>query len=190
MVASAAFAQAPDLQPSPKVKELAWMVGTWTGDVKFDMQGMKMESKSVMTCKFEGKFLHVYSTMDMMGMKMTESMYFGWDDSKKEYFSYAFTNMSTAPRFERGNVTGKDFVTVSDPWQVDGSPEPTVSRATMTRHSDTMIEFKLEFKEGEKWTVVGTGKFSKGGAVKGNAVKAAPGIAVKPAQSLSNGGKP
>ncbi len=160
--ATTAFAQQmPDLTPPAELKKLDWMIGTWTGTMPMDMEGMKFDSVGTMKIDMDGKFMRTVSVMDMMGMKMTESMFLGYDSAKKQYVSWAYTNMSANPRIERGNFEGDRFVMTSDPWVMDMSPEASVSRSTFLKKSATTALFTLEFKMADKWVKVGEGLFTK-----------------------------
>lgn len=148
------------MEAPAEIKKLGWMVGEWTGTIKMNMQGMEFESQSTMKNEFEGQFLKSASVMDMMGMKMTETMYMGWNAAKNRYESYAFSNFSPKPRIEYGTMEGDKMTMTSEPWEVGGEA-PTVGRGTMTKKSDTEIHFILEFKEGDKWVKVGEGTYKK-----------------------------
>jgi hypothetical protein len=139
------MAQVPSFDPPKEISDLKWMVGTWTGSGPFSMMGTSMDLKMTMTCSFEGQFLKSVTVNDFGQIKMDETAYMGWDDEKKEYFSYSFTNMAPTPRIERGKMDGGKFLMVSEPWQ------GTVGRATMTKVSDSKVKFLLEFKNEDKW---------------------------------------
>lgn len=150
----------PEMEAPAELKSLAWMVGTWEGNMSMDMEGMKMESKTTMKCVMEGMFLRQDFVMEAQGMKMTEVGYLGWDAEKKKYCMYTFASWAPTPRIEWGEIKGNDFVSISEPW-ASGMPEKTVSRATLKKVSDREVSFLLEFKMGDKWTKVGTGTFKK-----------------------------
>ncbi len=165
--ATAAFAQQmPDLTPPAELKKLDWMLGTWTGTMAMDMEGMKFDSVGTMKIDYDGKFMRTVSAQDMMGMKMTESMFLSYNAAKKEYVSWAYTNFSSNPRIEHGNFEGEKFVMISEPWVMDVSPEPTISRSTFLKKSATTVLFTLEFKMADKWVKVGEGLFTKSVVVK------------------------
>ncbi|MBX3119786.1 MAG: hypothetical protein KF784_12020 [Fimbriimonadaceae bacterium] len=160
VLAALCIAQVPNLEAPAEVKKLDWLIGDWSATVKMSMQGMDFETKYTMKNEFDGQFLKSTTLMDMMGAKMTESMYIGWNSTKKQYDSWAFTNFSPDPRIEHGTLTGDKMVMVSEPWNV-GDGAPTIGRGTMTKKSATEIHFLLEFKEGDKWVKVGEGTFTK-----------------------------
>lgn len=159
LLALAALAPAQDMAPPEELGKLSWMFGTWKGSVHMNMQGMEMDADMTVTGKMEGMFARVDTVMDMQGMKMVENGYVGWDAKEKCYKSWTFTNFSSDPRIEKGQLTGDTFVSTSEPWTVMG--DTMVGRGTMKKLSDTEIAFVLEFKEGDKWTKAAEGKLKK-----------------------------
>lgn len=158
LVAITAQAQ---LAPVPEeMKKLEWMVGTWAGKVKWTMTGMDpMDGEMSMTNTMEGPFMKQVSKTEMMGMTMVETGYVGWDAKKKQYMTWTFTNFSSDPRVEVGQMKGDVMVFNCDGWDVMG--QVTISRATMTKKSAKEVAFLLEFKENGKWTKAGEGTFMK-----------------------------
>lgn len=159
---SAAMASAQMPGPSDEIKKLDWMLGEWTGSVKWNLPEMP-EMTAAMTVKtdWDGNFLRSTSSSDMGGMAITESCYIGWDPGAKRYTMWTFTNFGQMPRIEHGNLDGDKLVTVSEPWDVGMPGGPTVSRVAMHKKSATEMTFILEFKNGDKWDKVGEGSFSK-----------------------------
>lgn len=152
---------AQEMEPPAELKKFEWMVGSWVGTTKYNMEGMEMESKDSLEIRWDGQFLRLVNVGDMGAMKMTETMFIGWDAASKKYKSWAFTNFSPTPRIETAESSGDKYVSVSEPWMVPGMAEATVSRFTMTKKSDTEVSFLLEFKEGDSWTKVGEGSAKK-----------------------------
>lgn len=155
------FAQ-PSMEPPAEIKKFAWMNGDWAGDVHWSMEGQEMDSKMTMKISFEGQFQKVSTVTDMQGMKMTEEAYMGWDAKSKKYKMWTFTNFSPEPRFETGTLEGDKMVTQCEPWNM-GMGDPIVARATLTKKSDKVVDFTLEFKQGDKWAKVASGTFKKKG---------------------------
>jgi hypothetical protein len=160
-VVGGAFAQAPSMDSAPELKKLDWYIGKWSGKVKWTMPGMpEAEEAMSFTNTWDGQFLKSTSVMDMMGMKMTESSYLGWNPKEKRYESYTFTNFAPTPRIEHGEMKGENtMVFTSLPWDVGGMEMS--SRATLVKKSDTEVSFVLEFKMGDKFEKAGEGTFKK-----------------------------
>ncbi|MBA3725133.1 MAG: hypothetical protein H0W86_01460 [Armatimonadetes bacterium] len=159
LAALLAFALAPAQEkPSAEMERIAWMLGDWSGKVKWSIKGMNetvdMPYKAVM----EGNFMKSTSSFQMMGMSFSEMSYLCWDSAKKRYSSYTFTKFAPTPRIEHGTLEGDKMVMISEPWTVEG---PMTSRATITKKSDKEVHFLIEFKEGDKWVKTAEGTFTK-----------------------------
>ena len=161
LFAVAANAQMPDLKPSPQIEKLSWMLGKWSGSIHWTMEGMEMDATMSFENVIDGQFVRSTSVMELMGMKMTESGFTGWDDKAKAYKSWTFTNFGAGPRTETGKVDGDSMVFTSDPWQTLMSPEATVSRTTMKKVSASEIKLTLEFQQNGQFAKVGEGTFKK-----------------------------
>lgn len=154
-----ALGQEPNV-PHPELGKLAWQIGTWEGKVKWTMPGMEGESDMSWTNVMDGNFLKSSSTMDMMGQKVTETGYLGWDAKEGRFSMWTFTNFAHMPRVEHGKLDGDTMVMISEPWDA-GMGEPMVSRATVVKKGDSEMGFTLEFKQGEQWVKAAEGTFKK-----------------------------
>ena len=148
-VVSIASALAQTTDPPSQITDLKWMVGTWTGSGKFAIQGMEMDMTVTITCSIEGQFLKTVAVNDYGAIKMEETQYTGYDADKKEYFAYSFTNVSPAPRVQRGKMEGASLVMLSEPWTVMG--DTMTARGTTTKVSETKMKMGLDFKNDDKW---------------------------------------
>lgn len=158
-VAGASRAQEAMMPLPEELKKLEWMLGKWEGSIKWTMPGMEGEAKMAFEATWDGQFQKQSSTMEMMGMKMIETAYIGWDAAKKQYSMYTFTNFAPTPRVEYGKFDGTTWVSISEPWATGmGS---TVSRSTIVKKSNTELDLTVEFKEGDKWNKVGVATFKK-----------------------------
>jgi len=90
------FAQ--DLAPPQQVKDLSWMVGTWSGTGKISFGGHEVEITSTMTISFDGQFLKAVSADKSEGSTLTKTTMTGWEPAKSQYISYTFTNMAPTAR--------------------------------------------------------------------------------------------
>jgi hypothetical protein len=149
----------PSMEPPPELKKLEWMLGDWTIDSHWDMNGQEFDSAGTLKVSWEGQFLKMVSSSDMMGAKFDETSYLGYDAKEKKYVLWSFTNWAPTPRVERGNFEGEAFVTVSDPWDVAG--QTVTGRATQKKVSDTEATMTLEFKMGDSWVKVAESKAKK-----------------------------
>jgi len=156
----AVWAQMPNLTPPKELDVFSSWMGSWESTVKWDMMGEKMDTPYTLKIEREGQFIKIYAVMDMMGMKMIETQYIGWNAEKKKYESWTFSNWAPTPRHEWGTTEGTKFIFISDPWEASPG-EKTEGRATMDPKSDKEIQFTLEFKMDGKWTSVATGTFTK-----------------------------
>ncbi|SRR5581483_3736159 len=163
IVSAVCFAQQMNMEPPAELKKLSWVLGSWSGTLNWTAPDMQMSGTMTWKAEWENQFLKMTTVTEMSGMKMVETSYTGWNAKKKSYDSYTFTNFAPTPRIEHGTLTGDKFVSISEPWEVGGSPTPTVGRATLVKKSDTEATMILEFKEGEKWTKVAEGTFKKAG---------------------------
>ena len=144
-----ASALAQSAEPPSQITDLNWMVGTWTGSGKFAIHGMEMDMNVTVTCSIEGQFLKTVAVNDYGAIKMEETQYTGYDAEKKEYFAYSFTNVSPAPRVQRGKLEGNSLVMLSEPWTVMG--ESMTARGATTKVSATKMKMGLDIKNGDKW---------------------------------------
>lgn len=154
LLLSAGLANAQIASAPPELKELDFIVGEWSGKVKYTMEGQAMEGAMTWKVEKDGPFLKQTSITEMGGMKMTETAYVGWDAKKKKYSCHTFTNFSPIPRVEWGEVKDGKAVFVSEPWDAGMPGGPVVGRGTAVRQGSDIL-FTLEFKNGEKWEKVG-----------------------------------
>lgn len=157
LVSAATMAQ--EVPAPAELKQLDWSIGSWEGNVKWLMPGMEGDSKMTFTNEREGHFVKSKSTSEMMGMKMTEIAYVGWNAKTGKFDSYTFTNFASTPRIEHGEVTGSKLVFVSEPWVTTSGTY--TSRATMQSPSPDTIQFFLEFQEEGKWVKAAEGQFKR-----------------------------
>lgn len=150
------------MNPPEEMDVFKSMIGKWTGKMVWEEPGApKMEFTMTMENTWDGQFVRSSNVMDMGGMKMTESMYFGWDAEKKKYKSWSFTNWSPTPRVEWGTFDAKGISTwVSEPWDA-GMGEKTESRTTITPQGTNKVNFLLEFKKDGKFGKVMGGTLTK-----------------------------
>lgn len=114
-------------------------------------QGSEMDMKITMTYSMEGQFLKCITISDFGIMKMEEVGYLGYNAEKKQYKMWTFSNMSPDPRIETGAMVGDKLVMTSEPWTIMG--QSMIGRGTLEKKDEKTLNFLLEFKEGDKFTV-------------------------------------
>lgn len=151
----------PSMSPPKELDIFKPMIGTWGGKLEATFPGAP---ESVVDMKlvfsWDGQFMKNVASMDMGGMKMTETMYFGWNAEKSKYQSWAFTNWAPTPRIEWGVVEGNKSVWTCEPWD-GGMGQKTVSRTTITVKDAKTVHFLLEFQMGDKFSPVMDGDITK-----------------------------
>lgn len=160
MLGVAALTNAQMPEASAEVKALDWMLGEWSATVKWTMMGTEADAQMTWKAERDGLFLKRSTTTELMGMKMTEVSYSGWDEKKKKYWTHVFTNFAPGPRTETGEQKGDVFVSVSEPWDTGSGSEPTTGRITYTKKGEDIL-YTLEFKMADKWEKVAEGTFKK-----------------------------
>ena len=140
---------AQDYGPPKQIKDLSWMLGTWSGTGKIEFGGHSVNITSSMTVSFDGQFLKAVSSDKSAESTLTKTTMTGWDTKKNEYVSYTFTNMAPTARIAHGTLHAGALQMVSEPWEAEGFT--MVERETMSSVSDTKCNLTLEYKGGEKW---------------------------------------
>lgn len=148
--------------PPKELRKLDWMLGNWSGNVKWTMPGMSGDAIMKFKGSMEGMFQKQISDTTMQGQTTTEVGYIGYDPKKKAFTSWTFTNFAPTPRVEHIMVGTGKLVFLSEPWDVGMPGGPTHSRATLTRRGASRVDFVLEFRQGKKWSKVASGSFTKG----------------------------
>lgn len=143
------LAIAQDYGPPEQVKDLGWMVGTWSGAGKIAFGGHEVDIASTMTVSFDGQFLKEVSSDKSASSTLTKTTMTGWDPKQSRFVSYTFTNAAPTARIAHGQLSGGKLEMVSEPWEAEGFT--MVSRETMSKISDTKCGLKLEYKNGDKW---------------------------------------
>lgn len=137
-------------QDMPKeVKDLGWMVGTWSASGKIAFGGQETQIDSTLTASFDGQFLKIVSSDKSSQYTLTKTAMIGWDAAKSEYVSYTFTNMAPKARIAHGKMDGNKLVMITEPWEAEGMT--MVARETLSKLPDSKLGSMLEMKNGEKW---------------------------------------
>lgn len=129
--------------PGAEHKALEALVGTWKATVKsWFAPGEPTVSEGVMvnTMAFSGRCVEGRYKGMFMGMPMEGLSLMGFDNKKKEYWSFWADNMSTAPTMQTGpaGADGKTIVVKGMMDGMDGTPAETVS-TTKVVDADTHV---------------------------------------------------
>lgn len=147
LASASVFAQ--DMKSPKEVTDLAWMIGTWSGEGKMSFGGQEAPVKTTMVVTFDGQFVKAVSTTEEGGMTMRETMMLGWNEDTKMYDSYTFTSFAPTPGIKHGKIEDGKLVLVSEPWKVQGMS--FVSRATYAKVSDSKLRMGMDFKSATGW---------------------------------------
>lgn len=147
-------------EPQAEIKAIDWMNGTWEGTIMMNVQGVEIEQKGTMTISTDLQFKKIVGKSQTMGMDFNEVSYISFNAETKKYSMHTFANWAPTPRVESGTWDGTKWVMVSDPWSVPGMGTIT-SRTTITKASDTEMQFLLELRQGEDWVKTGEGTYTK-----------------------------
>ncbi len=152
------FAQAQfSTPPPPELKQLDFLLGTYTGTAKTTMGDMKIK---MTTAPAEGgMFLRSVNEFEVGPIKFTETMYIAWNAKEKKFQAWGFQSMVPTPREEFGEFKDNNLIFISKPWDMGGTVY--ISRSTMTITKPGEVKFLLEFKIGEEWSKQGDAILTK-----------------------------
>jgi hypothetical protein len=148
--------------PSAEISKFSWALGEWEGTSVWNMDGMpaNTESKDIWTFEIEGQFLKMTTTATSMGQTSKETSYCGWNAEKKQYDSWAFSDIATVPRIEHGTFDGTTMTMESEPWTT--MMGTITGRGTVAKKSDAEMTFSLEFRQPDgTWKKVAEGTYKK-----------------------------
>ncbi|HMS54764.1 MAG TPA: hypothetical protein PKA27_05140 [Fimbriimonadaceae bacterium] len=160
VVASVAGSQEP-VQPAAELKKHDFYIGKWSGTIEWTMPGMEGKQEMTMVYSWEGPFMKATSEMTSNGQKILETGYMYWDAAKKQFTMNTYTNFAATPRIEHGKEEGNKLVMISEPWDIGMPTGALVSRSTLTKKSNSEVDFVLEFKMGDAFTKVAGATFKK-----------------------------
>lgn len=159
-----AIAQDPGMMMAPpkEVKQLSWMLGTWTGTNTSNMSGTP--EKAACTVKTEwscgGRFLKTTFSTKMMGSKFEGVQMTTFNPESKEWTTIWFDSMTPQDMHSKGTIKGNTITFISDPMPMpDGSSG--VFRSQWTKMSNTHMTFRLDMKQGEEWSKLISGSYRK-----------------------------
>lgn len=156
-LAIAQFVAAPK-----QIADLNWMVGSWKGTTKMNVQGMEMSMASTMKVTQYGSFLKFDSSNMVEGVgNMSEFGFLSWDE-KNKYMFVNYTDWATTPRVEKGDMKEGSLVLISDPWDLGEEMGGVfISRSTLSKMGDKQMKIVIDFKNGDAWEKAGEAIFTK-----------------------------
>ncbi|MGI8924286.1 MAG: DUF1579 family protein [Fimbriimonadales bacterium] len=155
-----------DMKPPPEMKKVEWMVGEWTTSFKMyppgeGMEPMSSTGTSSTKMALGGRYLHTMATFSMGDMGSFEGMQMlSYDPDAKKWKATWFDSMSSAGMEMTGDLVGHTMTLISKPTPMHGMGDQTF-RATATKVSDREMSFLLEMKDGDKWTKMIEGTYTK-----------------------------
>ena len=169
LLSASAFA-GQGMQIPPPPKELAkanFFVGKWAGPMKlYGMGSAPMTVKGSMSGKktLDNRYIQSMHLMDMGKSGKMEGMHLlSYDPMKKQFMAFWFDSSAPGVMEMAGNFQGNQLIMVSKPTEIPGMPAPMVMRATWTKVSNSKLTFKLQSKDGDKWTPMIEADFRKVG---------------------------
>lgn len=162
-VASMACAQEMEMKPPAELAKLAFMHGEWNAKLKFTWMGQASDGTGSFKCfdSVGGRFVQADHTYDEPQMGKMHGLHLvSYDSAKKTYVGWWFDQMSSTPMEMSGNFEGNKLVMVSKPTPMEGMGD-VIMRASWDKKSAKEITFKLEMKQGEKWTTMIEGVYAK-----------------------------
>ena len=125
-----------DAQPGEQHKGMEALVGTWKATVKMmggpGMEPSTSEGTMVNSMKFGGRVLEGKFNGTMMGAPMEGLSLMGFDNHKKEYWSFWTDNMSTTQMLSTGPVSS-EAKTISMKGMADGPDGKPAEYITTTK---------------------------------------------------------
>lgn len=125
------------------------MVGQWVGKSKISFGGRETEIDSSYTVTIDGMFLKSVAADRSNGFTLVKTTMMGWDEAKKEYISYTFTNIGATARIAHGKFEGGQLVMVSEPWSSEG--QTAVVRETYSKDPSGRLGVTMEFQKDGGW---------------------------------------
>lgn len=154
-----------DMRPPAELKNLEFMLGEWTCELKTYGMGGGGDSTAKATIKttktLGDRFYKTEFVTDFEGMGRFEGLQLlSFDPEKKQYRCYWFDGMSSDVLDMSGTMTGGKLVLTSKPTPMPGMGEITF-RATYERKPNSEIYFLLEMKQGNEWSKALEGTYKK-----------------------------
>jgi hypothetical protein len=160
-VASLGVAQGHNANPaSAKLKDIAFILGSWSGKQNFQMGGGKTMAANItssVTAEVGERFIQEKTTTTLPdGGKGSAIHMIGYDAKSDMYRVWWFNDTSPIPQMLQGSFDGTRLV-MNTP---AGAPGPTF-RATYAKAGPNTWNYRLELKQGEDWRTLFITDYSK-----------------------------
>ena len=153
--------------PPPELNKVAIFAGKWSGNLKvYGMGPNPVACKATLLGKktLDNRYYQTNHTMDMGKMGKMEGMHLiSYDPFKKQYKAFWFDSSVPSVMEMSGNFQGTSLIMISKPTEVPGMPAPMIMRTTFTKKGNNQYDFKLESKDGDKWSPMIVGGYRKVG---------------------------
>ena len=148
-----AGAQGHDVQPSPALKDVSFMLGSWSGKQDFNTGGaaMVLNVKDLVAPAVGGRYIEErLSTTRPDGSASDNRHYLTYLPKEGKYHAWWFNDTSAGPMELEGGMEGGKLVLMSSPTATGGGPQ-NVFRATYEQTPGNGLAFTLELKDGDSW---------------------------------------
>ena len=157
----------PDMSPPAEMNAVQFMTGNFKGNVNFYFNGQKAASTCTSKAERElnDRYLHTMITYEMpmpgtKPMKMQGMHMLTYDPQAKQYVAYWFDGTVPYAMHMTGNFDGDKLVLISDPTPMEPGGPLGVMRSSWWKTSKG-VGFSLEVKNGDAWSPLMDGEFTK-----------------------------
>lgn len=154
-VATFLFAQFPPTPP--EIRRLNFMDGAWEGTLATGFGNMP--ATALGSLSNGGMYYRLDLTIDVLGDRIEETIFVGWNRADQQYEAHVFTSASTQVRRETGKLEDGVLIMESDAWDLLGQISP--SRTTIQIDEEGGLSYLLEFVRGSGAEEVARGTLRK-----------------------------
>lgn len=162
--AASGLSAQPAMTPPPELKKLQMFVGDSLGKGKmYNPAGGTLTWTSVdkMEWALGGMYVMGRSKVTYQGMPASDGiMMMTYDPKDKLYKAWAFVSMMPGVMEMSGNFEDKALVFTSKPIDFGLGTGPTTVKMTFEPKSTSELAYKMEMKDGEKWSVLEDGVYT------------------------------
>lgn len=159
LVASALFAgviarPVQDMAPPAELKNIDWILGTWTGVGKgMGISGeAKITSEAKLAKDLDGRWINYTATYTMEGMgTLSGRMMLTYDENLKKYTGWWFDSMSATVLDLKGDL--KDGVLTLEDNEVSDPMMGDTAYKIIMKKTSTGMDLQVMMKAGDQWVV-------------------------------------